>query len=156
MNCEKTTVSVHHIDKDRTNNTIENLEIYCSSCHTTYHIKKGDCGWSIYNKRFVPNIGVEELKKELRAGKSIRNICKEYHTDHHTIGRLMDKYEIVIPTKVPPITIEQIKQHLSEGKSVRWMNREYKIQSHSLISDMIKENKIICPTRKYMKPNKPV
>jgi len=29
----------HHIDRDRTNNTSENLEILCASCHTIEHQK---------------------------------------------------------------------------------------------------------------------
>jgi hypothetical protein len=34
------------------------------------------------------------------------------------------------------------------------MNQEYNIASHVLIPDIIKENSIISPNRRYMKPKK--
>lgn len=154
MSCGETTVAVHHNDKNRSNNTKENLEIYCRSCHTTYHNRNGDNGWSILNKRYIPKISVDDLKKELSLGKSIRTICKDYGVCHHTIKNMTRKYEIGIPDKKIPITVEQIKKHLLEGKSVRWMNQEYNIASHVLIPDIIKENSIISPNRRYMKPKK--
>lgn len=146
-------IDVHHKDKNRKNNTRENLEVLCDKCHERHHVKNGDNGWSIYNKRYVPKIGINELTTELKLGKSIRTICKEYHTDHHTLGRMMKKHGITLPKKEILITVDQIKQYLLEGKSVRWMNREYGISSHTLIPDLIKSNNIDIP-RKYMKPVK--
>jgi len=33
-------IVVHHKNKDRTNNSKENLEILCNSCHNSYHKKE--------------------------------------------------------------------------------------------------------------------
>ena len=33
----KEALEVHHIDKDRNNNSIENLQILCANCHTLLH-----------------------------------------------------------------------------------------------------------------------
>ena len=30
---------IHHIDRDRSNNNIENLEVLCTSCHAIEHIR---------------------------------------------------------------------------------------------------------------------
>lgn len=38
----KDKLEVHHIDKDRSNNTVANLEILCGSCHAKIHYEKGD------------------------------------------------------------------------------------------------------------------
>ena len=35
-------LEVHHIDKDRTNNTVNNLRVLCANCHTIIH-KNGEC-----------------------------------------------------------------------------------------------------------------
>lgn len=35
-------IEVHHIDRDRSNNAIENLEVLCRSCHGDRHKKLGD------------------------------------------------------------------------------------------------------------------
>ena len=37
-------ICVHHIDKDRTHNTIDNLVVLCKSCHTRLHNKLKDVG----------------------------------------------------------------------------------------------------------------
>jgi hypothetical protein len=50
MKCGSTDVTVHHKDRDRTNNTRKNLSVYCGSCHTTLHVRKGDFGWAVYNR----------------------------------------------------------------------------------------------------------
>jgi len=33
-------IVVHHIDEDRTNNQLDNLEILCKSCHQEHHINR--------------------------------------------------------------------------------------------------------------------
>ena len=35
-------LQVHHIDRDRLNNTIENLEVLCPNCHTLDHYQNKD------------------------------------------------------------------------------------------------------------------
>lgn len=38
----KGVLKVHHIDRDRTNNSLENLKILCPTCHNVDHFKAGD------------------------------------------------------------------------------------------------------------------
>lgn len=35
-------LQVHHKDRDRANNSLENLEILCANCHSIEHLSKGD------------------------------------------------------------------------------------------------------------------
>lgn len=42
----KENLCVHHKDKNRTNNTVENLLILCKPCHTSHHNRSGDCGFA--------------------------------------------------------------------------------------------------------------
>lgn len=39
-------LQVHHIDRDRSNNQVENLEILCPTCHEVEHFQAGDGRWS--------------------------------------------------------------------------------------------------------------
>lgn len=40
-------LQVHHIDRNRNNNTIENLKILCPTCHMEDHFLSGDGFWNI-------------------------------------------------------------------------------------------------------------
>lgn len=40
-------LQVHHKDRDRTNNVLENLEVLCPTCHTEHHYLEGT---GLYNK----------------------------------------------------------------------------------------------------------
>lgn len=44
---------VHHIDRDRANNRLENLEILCPTCHAEIHYLNKD-GWFTKNKVVAP------------------------------------------------------------------------------------------------------
>jgi hypothetical protein len=145
-------LDVHHKDRNRKNNTKENIVIMCSHCHTSYHGKLGDNGWGLYNKQYITRITVDELKKELGAGKSIRAICRDYHMSDEVVNRLMKENNLKKLDKVIHVTPEQVKQHLLDGRSVRWINREYGITSHEEVNIIIRENNIVAPNRKYMKP----
>lgn len=41
-NIEVSILEVHHIDRDRSNNSIENLELLCQNCHSLDHFYAGD------------------------------------------------------------------------------------------------------------------
>jgi hypothetical protein len=111
----------------------------------------------IINKIEIPKIEkitIGELLENINNGMSIRAICRKYGISHYPIHRLMDKHNITKPIKKAPVTAEQVKQHLLDGKSVRWINREYNITANTTVPKIIKDNNIIVPNRKYMKPKK--
>ena len=39
-------LQVHHTDRDRSNNQVENLEVLCPTCHEVEHFHAGDGRWS--------------------------------------------------------------------------------------------------------------
>ena len=39
-------LQVHHVDRDRRNNDVENLEVLCPNCHMEEHFLAGDGAWS--------------------------------------------------------------------------------------------------------------
>jgi len=47
-------LQVHHIDRDRTNNTIDNLKLLCPTCHEEDHFLNNDGRWN--NKRSRNNL----------------------------------------------------------------------------------------------------
>lgn len=68
-------ISLHHIDKDETNNTPENLITLCAACHTRLHNKNGDsrkhkqgpckiCGKKPYAKGMCVNHYMQALRKK--------------------------------------------------------------------------------------------
>ena len=59
-------LEVHHIDGDRTNNNLENLQLLCPNCHS---YTENFCSNKIKNKREVSD---EEFVKALAENKSIR------------------------------------------------------------------------------------
>lgn len=48
-------ICIHHRDKNRENNSRENLMVVCKRCHTGAHATEGDCGWKLYNSRVNQN-----------------------------------------------------------------------------------------------------
>lgn len=43
---------IHHKNRDRENNTLENLELLCPTCHDLDHFRSGDGGWSKIGESF--------------------------------------------------------------------------------------------------------
>lgn len=44
---------VHHIDHNKLNNLIENLQVMTKSEHTQLHASEGTCGWTKYHAKMV-------------------------------------------------------------------------------------------------------
>ena len=63
-NCGSTdNLCVHHKDRDRANNTAENLQILCKPCHTTLHYDLGHLGLPPRGKTVTPEHKMEYMKK---------------------------------------------------------------------------------------------
>lgn len=42
---------VHHKDRDKQNNALENLELLAKAEHAALHAKEGETGWAVYHQR---------------------------------------------------------------------------------------------------------
>lgn len=78
---------VNHIDSDKTNNNLSNLE-WCSNSYNVYH------GWHSGNRTHKNNTGVkvEDLNGNfIGEYKSIRQCSESLHLDRHKIARVLKK-----------------------------------------------------------------
>jgi len=99
----ETKIVVHHIDRDRTNNTPENIKILCRGCHAQYHCLAGDCGLNGkngYNTRGLSKSKITESSLwdlYWGCGLSIVAVGKELGYNRATIKNKMVFYGI--PTR---------------------------------------------------------
>ena len=75
---------INHIDSDKTNNSLDNLE-WCTNSHNVQH------GWDSGNRTHKNNTAVKVYKDEELIGtyKSIRECARELHLDRHKIARVL-------------------------------------------------------------------
>lgn len=55
---------IHHIDGDRTNNKLENLEVVCGRCHLMRHLKLVDGVWRASHKSLTPRDVVLKMQAD--------------------------------------------------------------------------------------------
>lgn len=85
--CDSSTnIVVHHVDGDRSNNSIENLIPVCSSCHNKIHGRNPSVeGW------------VRELGKKPRRGlTSSMRVSDELLDELHDLSERGESYEDVV------------------------------------------------------------
>lgn len=89
-------LNVHHRDRNRSNNTRENLMILCERCHTTYHNNNGDIGWKLYNKvnnlQKIFDSDLPIIKKRKENGETYQQIANDYNVSKDTIRHRLKKY----------------------------------------------------------------
>lgn len=76
---------INHIDSDKTNNSLDNLE-WCSNSENVYH------GWHSGNRTHKNNTAVEvySLDGELiNTYPSIRKLAEDLHVDRHKVARIL-------------------------------------------------------------------
>ena len=59
-------IAVHHVDMDRSNNDMSNLEVVCHRCHCVRHLKKTKGEWVFHPASLTPRDIVEEMDLETR------------------------------------------------------------------------------------------
>lgn len=79
---------VNHIDSDKTNNSLNNLE-WCTNSYNVYH------GWHSGNRTHKNNTSVRVYNSNGfdKVYKSIRELCRELKLDRHKVARIL-KQEI--------------------------------------------------------------
>ena len=79
---------VNHIDSDKTNNSLNNLE-WCTNSYNVYH------GWHSGNRTHKNNTSVRVCNSNGfdKVYKSIRELCRELKLDRHKVARIL-KQEI--------------------------------------------------------------
>lgn len=75
---------VNHIDSNKTNNSLDNLE-WCTNSYNVQH------GWDSGNRTHTNNTHVSVLKNDEYIGtyKSIRECSRELHLDRHKVARVL-------------------------------------------------------------------
>ncbi len=78
-------LSVHHIDKNKLNNNMDNLICLCSKCHTIIHDMKGE-------KSHRSKLTTEEVKeiKKLKDKKHRLEVAEKYNVNERTIRSIWD------------------------------------------------------------------
>lgn len=146
---------IHHIDGDRTNNDINNLEILTKERHD--RITLNENAKNQIRKSFkLPNqkdFCFDLLSEKLNSGKSIRQISRDLNVTHGTIRRNMRDYNLKKPivdkkqnitTKktckdnVQKIVKDQLALLLTYKLSQRKIAEIYSV-SHTTIQRKIKE-----------------
>lgn len=75
---------VNHIDSDKTNNALSNLE-WCTNAENVYH------GWHSGNRTHHNNTAIQAIDKNGNKWKapSIRQLCSLLHLDRHKVSRIL-------------------------------------------------------------------
>ena len=61
---------VHHKDRDRTNNSLDNLKILCPNCHAVEHYAENKTGWNHKSTKYNKTMGYSHAIKERNVEKS--------------------------------------------------------------------------------------
>ena len=76
---------INHIDSDKTNNSLDNLE-WCSNSQNVYH------GWHSGNRTHKNNTAVEVYTLDgefVNEYPSIRKLAEDLHVDRHKVARIL-------------------------------------------------------------------
>ena len=135
-------ISVHHKDRNKKNNTKENLVVLCDPCHKRIHIKDGEMGRGIVGTVPQPKIIHEMVVQLFKNGKTIKEIAKGYGYTTKGIIWILKKYGIETPKPIrhDNITIEMISTLLMSGLSKRQTAISLGV-THTWITNKLKKDR---------------
>lgn len=79
---------INHIDGNKNNNSVDNLE-WCTHKYNIRHAIKNDL-----RKCILPYDKYCELKKDIKDGKNLFNLCKKYNIKEETMKRIFSSQNI--------------------------------------------------------------
>ena len=113
-------ISVHHKDRDRRNNTRENLLILCDRCHKKEHISAMEMGCGLREYRPSPKIDHDMVCILFNSGKTVKDIANGFGYTPAGIRWILHKCGIQTPTKkYVEIDSEVVFRMLTDRKSIR-------------------------------------
>ena len=140
------TLQVHHIDGDKTNNELENLQLLCPNCHSFTD------NFGSKNKTTLNKITDEEFINALRKNLTIRQALLYLHlsdagVNYDRARYLINTYNIVIGEENEDFILPKNKENHCEkcGKLIRWTST-YCSECAKIIS-----RKTIRPSREQLK-----
>ncbi len=83
---EKQSICVHHIDWDKTNNTLQNLTTLCSSCHRTEH--------NALSSHYITFDGITMNKEGWAERLGIAPNTLSYRLKHWTLKKALTTYKL--------------------------------------------------------------
>lgn len=115
---------IHHIDGDKTNNNIDNLQITSHREHRRKH-KNPTANWSLLENE-------QWLKKQIECGKSALQIAKIVGCWDHAVRYALDRYNV---RKITPK--DQIVPKYPELLDEAWLREKSKTMSQRQIANLL-------------------
>lgn len=91
-------LQVHHKDRDRSNNKIDNLEVLCPTCHLEDHFIEGDGLWAAATPKKPRNWPPTESPKRIAEMVSETNysaVAREFGVVPNTVRNLLKRHNLL-------------------------------------------------------------
>ena len=90
---------LHHINGDRTDNRLENLQLLCPNCHAqtenygskNQKINNNKNRIEVVKKKLITK---EDVLKSIEDGLNIKGLCEKYNKDRHYMLHVLNNYDI--------------------------------------------------------------
>ncbi len=134
--CENPAENIHHKDRDRTNNNLENLMRLCVICHKRIHNSFGEN----HHLHKLTEAQVKEIKSLREKGSRIDHLAQVYNLSEAQISRICNnkRWSHLSPSscirrqKLTNEDVEKIKTLLKSGETQRKIGKMFGV-SHTNI-----------------------
>lgn len=133
-------LELHHLDGNRENNQLENLQILCPNCHS---LTPNFCSANkTYKKEKRSRFSIEEYKNAIENSYNIRNVCLKlgitpYGGNYATVRSIIEKYGFKLrePTEEEKLQITL----LASERGKKNAGKRYKLNNNS--NNLARKNK---------------